>query len=100
MARHYYDLYQLIQKGIADDAAVNRELFKRIAAHRKVYFKYTWMDYETLAPGKLRLIPREDQMADWRNDYTGMQREMFYGDVPTFDEVLKVVENFQKQFNA
>ena len=100
MARHYYDLYQLIQHGIANDAVMDRELFKRIAAHRKVYFKYTWMDYETLAPGKLRLIPREDQMADWKNDYTSMQREMFYGDVPTFDEVLKVVENFQKQFNA
>lgn len=100
MARHYYDLYQLIQHGVAKEASVDHEFFKRIADHRKVYFKHTWMDYETLVPGQLRLIPREDQMADWRSDYTGMQREMFYGDVPSFDDVLGTVKAFQDQFNA
>ncbi|MGB1127037.1 MAG: nucleotidyl transferase AbiEii/AbiGii toxin family protein [Opitutales bacterium] len=100
MARHYYDLYQLIQHGVAKEASGDHEFFKRIADHRKVYFKHTWMDYETLVPGQLRLIPREDQMADWRSDYTGMQREMFYGDVPSFDDVLGTVKAFQDQFNA
>ncbi len=57
MARHYYDLYRLIQTGIADDAAADRDLFFRIACHRKVFFRYSWMDYSTLAPGKLRLVP-------------------------------------------
>ncbi len=75
-------------------------LFERVAEHRKVYFKYSWMDYETLSLGKLRLIPREDQIADWRSDFTGMQREMFYGNVPNFDDVLKVVEDFQNEFNG
>jgi hypothetical protein len=55
MARHYYDLYRLIQAGIADEAAADRELFFRIAEHRKVFFRYTWVDYTTLVPGKLRL---------------------------------------------
>ena len=31
----------------------------------------------TLTPGQLRLIPREDQMADWKSDYAGMQQERF-----------------------
>jgi len=51
MARHYYDLYRLIQAGIADEAAADRELFFRIAEHRKVFFRYTWVDYTTLLPG-------------------------------------------------
>jgi hypothetical protein len=99
MARHYYDLFQLIQRGIAEEATADHELFERIANHRKVYFKYGWMDYSTLAPGQLRLIPRQDQTADWRNDYAGMQQEMFYGTVPSFDEVLKRVGEFQDAFN-
>jgi hypothetical protein len=99
MARHYYDLYQLIKRGIAKQASSEHELFTRIAKHREVYFKYGWMDYSTLAPGQLRLIPREDQMADWQSDYAGMQQEMFYGDVPSFDEVLKSVAEFETAFN-
>jgi hypothetical protein len=82
MARHYYDLYRLIQAGIADEAAAARELFFRIAEHRKVFFRYTWMDYTTLVPGKLRLVPTDAQLQNWRSDYANMQQEMFYGKIP------------------
>ena len=99
MARHYYDLYQLIHSGISEQASSDNELFVRIANHRKVYFKYGWMDYSTLAPGQLRLIPRQDQMTDWRSDYAGMQQEMFYGEVPSFEEVLRKVSEFERAFN-
>jgi hypothetical protein len=99
MARHYYDVYQLISHGIANKAAKDLDLFQRIVAHRKIYFKYTWMDYSALAPGQLRLIPEENQIADWRSDYAGMQREMFFGEVPDFDEVLATVKVFENAFN-
>ena len=99
MARHYYDVYQLICYGIANKAAKDLDLFQRIVEHRKIYFKYTWMDYSTLAPGQLRLIPDENQTADWRSDYAGMQREMFFGEVPDFDEVLATVKVFENVFN-
>jgi len=99
MARHYYDLYRLIQAGIADDAAADRDLFFRIACHRKVFFRYTWVDYSTLAPGQLRLVPPDAQLLDWRSDYAGMKQEMFYGKVPGFDEIIDVVRRFQNTFN-
>jgi len=100
MARHYYDLFQLMQKGIGEKAASDLDLFTRIRDHRRVYFRYTWMDYDSLAPGSLRLVPLEDQIANWEADYTGMQREMFYGDVPDFDDVLTTVKSFQERFNS
>ena len=100
MARHYYDLFKLIQKGIAKSAASDMDLFNRIREHRRVYFKYTWMDYDILKPGKLRLIPLEDQIPAWKADYTGMQQEMFYGDVPDFSEVLATVKAFEDKFNS
>jgi hypothetical protein len=100
MARHYYDLFQLIRKGVAQDAAADRELFNRIRDHRRVYFKYTWLNYETLAPGQLRIVPLEEQTADWMSDYTSMQQEMFYGDVPDFKTVLATVKAFEDRFNS
>jgi len=99
MARHYYDLYRLIRAGIADLAAADRELFFRIAEHRKIFFCYTWVDYTTLVPGQLRLVPIDAQLQDWRSDYANMQQEMFYGKVPSFDEIIDVVRRFQDTFN-
>ncbi len=100
MARHYYDLFRLIKTGISDQTISDLDLFQRIAEHREVYFNWGWMDYETLNPGFLQLVPPNHYLADWKSDYTAMQKEMFYGEVPDFDEVLMKVKHFQDQFNA
>ena len=100
MARHYYDLYRLILAGIGKDAARNLTLFDQIAAHRQIYFRYTWVDYSTLNPGQLRLLPAETDQSTWRADYESMKQEMFFGEVPTFDEILSVVGEFQAGLNA
>ena len=98
-ARHYYDLYRLIEAGVAVDAAVDIDLFSRIAGHREVYFRYTWVDYSTLVPGQLCLVPTEEQMPEWRADYTNMRQEMFYGEAPSFDVIIEKVRGFQDRFN-
>ncbi|MCP4336038.1 MAG: nucleotidyl transferase AbiEii/AbiGii toxin family protein [Gammaproteobacteria bacterium] len=100
MARHYYDLYRLIQAGIGDQSAQDLDLFHRIAAHRQVFFRYTWVDYSTFDFDQLRLVPAEADRSAWQADYEAMQQEMFYGDVPTFDEILAVVANFQARLKA
>lgn len=100
MARHYYDLYQLILAGIGNESAGDLDLFDRVAAHRQVFFRHTWVDYSTLNPRQLRLLPAEADRPDWQADYEGMRQEMFYGDVPTFDEILVVVGEFQARLNA
>jgi predicted nucleotidyltransferase component of viral defense system len=100
MARHYYDLYRLVDAGIGQKASGDLELFGRIAAHRQVYFRYTWVDYDTLCPGRLRLVPPDDQLAYWKSDYTAMKDEMFFGEVPAFDDLIQTARKFQDMFNG
>ena len=100
LARHYYDLFCLITRGIAGKAATNEQLFKRTATHREVYFNWTWMDYRTLTRGALRLVPSKDREKQWRRDYQAMVGEMFYGVVPPLDEVLSVIGGFVERFNS
>ena len=101
MARHYYDLYRLIREGIGDQSAQDLDLFRQIVEHRRVFFHYSWFDYSTLAIGQLRLVPAEADQPAWQDDYKSMQGEMFfYGDVPTFEEILAVVGDFQTKLNA
>ena len=100
MARHYYDLFRLIQAGIGDQAILDHDLFHRIAAHRQIFFRYTWFDYATFSFDQLRLVPAESDRPAWQADYEAMQQEMFYGDVPAFDDIMAVVSNFQVRLNA
>jgi hypothetical protein len=67
--------------------------------HRQVYFNWSWMAYETLQPGKLQITPPDHYLSAWRADYNDMQSEMFYGEVPPFDDVLRAIEEFQAAFN-
>jgi hypothetical protein len=99
LARHYYDLWCLITKGVGEMAGADLELFGRVAAHRSVFFRKSKAAQETLRPGSLRLVPLMDQLPAWKQDYQSMSEDMFFGKVPTFDEVLGVVGEFEKRFN-
>jgi hypothetical protein len=99
LARHYYDLWCLITKGIADQAVADDGLFDRVLAHRVVFFRWSWVDYSTLRRGSLRLVPPEDHLKNWAADYKTMGTEMFFGEVPSFEEILRVVGEFERRFN-
>jgi len=48
----------------------------------------------------MRLVPLESQVNEWRQDYEAMRGAMFFGEVPAFDEVMRVVGEFERAFNA
>lgn len=99
LARHYYDVWCLITKGVAEKAITDLELFNRIAAHRAVFFRKSKEAQSSLHPGALRVVPLPDQVAAWKQDYQTMREDMFFGEVPTFEEVLRVVGDFERRFN-
>lgn len=99
MARHYYDLFRLIDAGVGHKAADDFELFERIAAHRQIYFRYTWVDYDTLCPGRLKLVPSDEQLDSWKSDYLVMKDEMFFGKPPEFEDLIQTAREFQDEFN-
>jgi hypothetical protein len=99
MARHYYDLYRLVEAGIGEKASGDLELFNRIATHRQVYFPRAGVDYGTLCPGRLQLVPPDEQLGDWSSDYAAMKDEMFFGDPPAFEDIIRTVKKFQDSFN-
>ena len=99
MARHYYDLYRLLDAGIGRKAAGDLELFERIVAHRQVYFRFAWVNYDTMRRGRLRLVPPNEQLALWKSDYAAMKEEMFFGKPPEFEEIIQTVRAFQEEFN-
>jgi Nucleotidyl transferase AbiEii toxin, Type IV TA system len=99
MARHYYDLWSLLNAGIGERVLADMTLFHRVAEHREIFFRLSWVDYTTHRPGTFRLVPPDHHLRDWRNDYQDMLGSMFFGKTPTFDQILAVVGKFERQFN-
>jgi hypothetical protein len=100
MARHYYDMWCLLRAGVGERALADTALFQRVADHREIFFRYSWVDYSTHKPGSFRLVPRPAQLPAWKADYQAMLGPMFFGHAPTFEEILVVVGEFEKVFNA
>lgn len=100
LARHYYDLWCLITRGVAERAGRDRGLFDRVAAHRAVFFRRSRDAQASFRPGSLRLVPAEDRRALWQRDYDAMRDSMFFGETPEFAEILAVVNRFEEDFNS
>lgn len=100
MARHYYDLWCLIRAGVGERALAQTALFQRVAEHRELFFRYSWVDYSTHKPGTFRLVPPADHVPNWRADYQEMLGPMFFGKTPSFDEMMAAAAEFERIFNA
>jgi hypothetical protein len=99
LARHYYDLWCLITRGVAERAAADTSLFERVAAHRAVFFRRSRDAQASFKPGSLRLVPATDRRAQWRRDYDAMRESMFFGEAPDFGEIIAVVHAFEQRIN-
>jgi predicted nucleotidyltransferase component of viral defense system len=99
MARHYYDIWCLLRAGVGEKALADMALFKRVAEHREIFFRYSWVDYSTHKPGSFRMEPPADQLKHWRSDYEAMIGPMFFGKVPAFDEMIAAAAEFARRFN-
>ena len=64
-----------------------------------MFFRRSAEAQASLRPGALRLLPIAEREPAWRRDYLAMQETMFFGDSPTWKEILQVVGEFETRFN-
>lgn len=98
LSRHYYDLHKLHRAGFAIQALADPSLYPGIIAHRRTFYRYSNVDYDALLSEGFSIIPQGIARKEWEKDYTNMQRDMFYGDVPSFDQVMEELAQFEDHF--
>lgn len=98
-SRHLYDLVQMMSTDIAARGITNEELWNTIHHHRKLFTSMSGVDYTPDIRKRIKLLPPDDVIDDWRNDYKDMQSSMIYGDKPTFKEVIEKMEELEAQFH-
>ena len=100
LARHYFDLYFLHRSGATAKAIARADLYPAVVQQHSIYYRYPGVDYDALLKEGFSIIPQGAARDAWHADYDGMQSDMFYGEVPAFEEVLIALETFQHEFRA
>ena len=62
------------------------------------FYPRKWARYEDALIGKVKLVPREFRFSEIEKDYRAMA-EMIYGDYPSFEEIIKVLQELEKEIN-
>jgi hypothetical protein len=99
MSRHYYDLYQLSRQEIGRQALDRADLLERVVAHKRLFFASAWAHYETAMPRSFHLLPREEQAASLRADYSRM-REMIFGEAPAWEQIVQGLRELEWKING
>ncbi len=91
MSRHLYDIEQIMNTQIAEEALTNEKLYRSVIDHRRIFIGLKDFDYSTLLPKSIRIIPPADIIEAWRKDYASMQETMIYGESLPFEKLIEKI---------
>jgi hypothetical protein len=98
MSRHLYDVVQMLDTPISEKALNNTNLYKSIIAHRRMFIAMKDFDYDTLLPKTINIIPHENIITKWEEDYEKMQK-MIYGESLSFDKLINRIKQLNEKIN-
>jgi hypothetical protein len=99
MSRHLYDLERMCDTEISEKALSDKELYKNIVEHRRVFIGLKNFDYNTLFPQSINIIPPENAINDWRKDYETMRETMIYGNSLSFKKLIDRIKQLNERIN-
>ena len=96
MSRHLYDLARMTDTPIAENALKDKDLFRSIVAHRRMFIAIKDFDYNTLSPKTIKIVPPDNVIAKWEDDYSKMQA-MIYGNSLSFSEIIDKITKLNEE---
>ncbi|MBK9118329.1 MAG: nucleotidyl transferase AbiEii/AbiGii toxin family protein [Phycisphaerales bacterium] len=97
-SRHYYDMHRLALSAVRSAALRDLQLLADVVEFKQRFYPSSWARYEDAKPGTLRLVPADERLAELRRDYRDM-RQMLFGDVPEFDEIVVSLRELEATIN-
>jgi hypothetical protein len=98
LSRHAYDIAMLVRRGVAGRALARKDLLAAVALHKEAFFFAGWAHYDKAVPGSFRLVPSGEFARELRRDYSSLEA-MLFGEVPSFDEILRTLSEVEEQIN-
>lgn len=98
-SRHMYDLYMMMQNGIAKTAISDDNLWETIRQHRSMLTSIKGVDYTKEIRDDIKLVPSSsNNITNWWDDYENMADSMIYKNPPDFWVIIENMQFLQKMF--
>ncbi len=104
-SRHWYDIVALDRAAFVDPAIRDRELARRVARHKSMFFRehdghgHT-IDYQAAVDGALQLVPDGSVERLLAEDYAGMVNDgLFFDEALFFTDLLADCAAIQRRVN-
>lgn len=98
MSRHLYDLYMMDKAGFTEKALSDKELYASLVEHRSVFNAIRGIDYSGHERGNLSIVPPDEVLPLWEEDYSFMRDQFIYGESPDFTELISTIRSIQDRF--
>ena len=99
MSRHLYDIVMILDTPVAEKALNDTGLYKRIIAHRRMFQAIKDFDYDTLLPQTINIIPPDNIITRWEDDYSKMQTMIYGNDTPAFNTIINKIKQLNERIN-
>ncbi len=100
LSRHLYDLERIMDTKHGQAALNRKDLFIEILKHRQMFTPVKEVEYTSLTPEKIRIVPPAEVILEWEKDYKSMQEEMIFGDSIDFESLISRIKELNDRVNA
>jgi len=97
-SRHLYDLEKMMDKDFAKSSINDDSLWESIRHHREVFTPINGVDYTLDVRKRICLVPTNDVIEEWMQDYQTMRGSMIYGKALPFNELLDRMHELESRF--
>lgn len=98
ISRHYYDLHELMQAPLGQQAIADAALGADCVAHARMFFNRPAFDLASAVPPTFVLMPEGDMYAALKQDYAAMTG-MIFGQAPSFEAVTESIADLERRVN-
>jgi hypothetical protein len=97
MSRHLYDLEKLMDTEYGINALRDRDLYKTIVNHRKIFNNLHYVDYGRHHPSLVNICPPEKYLDEWERDYKQLQESFIYGKSLPFNRLMERIDELTER---
>ena len=98
-SRHYYDLAQMVQSDVKDEALRDLRLLEDVVVFKQKFYMSAWAKYEDAKIGTFKILPPESRYKELKDDYTSM-RSMIFDKYLEFDEIISILKDLENEINS
>jgi len=98
MSRHLYDLEKIMNTPFAQSALQDTGLYKTVINHRQKFNNIQGIDYLTHFPAFVQIVPPENLIDSWKEDYEKLKQSFIYEESKkTFEEIIERLQELTER---